>query len=590
MFLTLHPSEIDLVMNKWVNRLFVKGGFIIIFLLFFTCSKEVEPKADLIIKNGKIITVDSSFSIATALAIREGKFIGVGSDDEMKKYAGAQTKQIDVQGKTVIPGLIDGHTHPESASISELVDEIPDLHSIRELMDWIKLETTQKEEGEWIIHPKMFHTRLKELRLPSLEELDLIAPNHPVFLNGAYGGLINSAAMKASGITNNTVHEGLIRNNKNGKFEGVIRRSAFDLLKIPSNDFNEREKDEALVALLHRYNQYGITGIISGSGDLSYYQRYRRLSRKNELTVRVSQNMMLPFDMGDSPDRLIDSLKRMREITGPGDEWVRPGSIKIVLDGGILTGTAYLRAPWGKDAFEVYNIKDPEYRGVLRYSADELFNIVSAVDKSGWAFTAHCTGGGGVDMLLDAFEQLNLKTSVEEKRFSIIHGNFFTREAISRMQQLGILANIQPAWFYKDAKAMKYVLGDERIKTFNPYRSMVEGEVILCGGSDHMVKVDANTSINPYNPFLSMWSMITRKTEGGTIITANEQISREQALRTYTINNAYASFDESSRGSIEVGKWADLAVLSDDLLTCPVDQIKEIRSELTLLGGEVVFD
>jgi hypothetical protein len=276
-------------------------------------------------------------------------------------------------------------------------------------------------------------------------------------------------------------------------------------------------------------------------------------------------------------------------VTGKGNEWIRTGALKIFLDGGILTGTAYLREPWGEKANKIFNINDPEYRGIIKYSKEDLLNIVSAACETGWTFTAHCTGGGGVDLLLDVFEEVNKTHSIKNLRVSIIHGNFFTEEAISRMKKLGIIANVQAAWFYKDADAMLYILGEERTKTFNPFHSMIESGVKLCAGSDHMVKLDANTSINPYNPFLGMWSMITRTTEKGSVILPEEIITREQALKMYTINNAYATFEESLKGSLEIGKLADLAVLSNDFLTCPVNQIKEIESELTLVGGKVVY-
>jgi len=157
------------------------------------------------------------------------------------------------------------------------------------------------------------------------------------------------------------------------------------------------------------------------------------------------------------------------------------------------------------------------------------------------------------------------------------------------MIKLGVLANVQAAWFCKDADAMKYILGEERVKTFNPFHSMIESGVMLCAGSDHMVKLDANSSINPYNPFLGMWSLITRTTEKGTVSIPAEIISREQALKMYTINNAFATFEKSLKGSLEIGKLADLVVLSDDFLTCSIDQIKDIESELTIVGGKVVY-
>ena len=148
---------------------------------------------------------------------------------------------------------------------------------------------------------------------------------------------------------------------------------------------------------------------------------------------------------------------------------------------------------------------------------------------------------------------------------------------------------MQPAWFYKDAEAMESILGSEKIRIFHPYRTMIDAGVMINGGSDHMVKWDANTSINPYNPFLAMWTMVTRKTERGSVIMPSEAITREEALKAYTINNAFATFEESLKGSIEPGKLADMAVLSEDYLTCPADSIKEIKALMTILDGKIIY-
>jgi hypothetical protein len=157
------------------------------------------------------------------------------------------------------------------------------------------------------------------------------------------------------------------------------------------------------------------------------------------------------------------------------------------------------------------------------------------------------------------------------------------------MSELGIYADLQPAWFYMDADAMRTILGEERIRYFHPYRSMVDAGIVLNGGSDQMVKWDPNTSVNPYNPFLGIWTMVSRTTQYGSIIFPEEAMTREEAIRAYTINNARGTFEESLKGSVEPGKLADLAVLSDDILTCPVDQIRNIQPELTVVGGTVVY-
>jgi predicted amidohydrolase YtcJ len=544
----------------------------------------------MIIINGKILTVDEQFTIAEAVAIREDKIIAVGSNSEIRKLADRQSKIIDAEGKTVIPGINDAHLHPEMASLSEIDETIPDVHSISELLDWIRNQTMTKQEGEWIIHPKIFFTRLVDLRQPRLSELDSVAPQHPVFLNGSYGGMINSEAMKISGINEKTVHKGILKDNKSGKLTGFIRASAFNLLQLPPRkSLSPQEREDALLAMFNRYNQYGITSLCAGSGDPGIYALYRDLSDEKKLTIRVFMNIILRLNPDNNMEMLIDSMRDLDIVTGDGDEWARIGAMKLLLDGGILTGTAYLREPWGDKAYDLFGIRDKNYLGVINYSHEDLLAFVTVAHELNWKFTAHSTGGGGVDLLLDVFEEVNEIKSIKQSRFSIIHGNFYTDKAIQRMSELGVYADMQPAWFYKDADAMKYILGGQRIQSFHPYRSMIDEGVVVNGGSDHMVKWDADASVNPYNPFLAIWSAVTRTTERNTVIVPSEAITREEALRIYTVNNAYASFEESIKGSLEPGKLADLAILSGDFLDCPVDQIKDIQSELTIVGGRIVY-
>ncbi len=574
--LTFMPYEIPAMQRNALNILMILTAMAV-----STTACTMERTADTIIINGKILTVDEQFTIAEAVAVRDDRIIAVGSSDEIRKLATPQCRIIDAEGKTVIPGLIDAHMHPETASLSEIEEVIPDVHTIPELLEWIKDQAGTKPEGDWIIFPKMFFTRLVELRQPRLSELDSAAPAHPVFLNGSFGGMINTAAMKASGIDQQTLHEGVLRDEQTGRLSGFIRASAFNLLKVPAQRIlSAQEQEDALLAMLHRYNRYGITSLCSGTGDFESYKMYRQLGEEGKLTTRICQNILLQAGAD------IDTLEY---VTGDGNEWARIGALKVFLDGGILTGTAYLREPWGDRARSIFGVRDPAYRGVVNLSEEELLAIVTAANENNWKFTAHSTGGGGVDLLLDVYEKVDEIKPIADRRFSIIHGNFFTEMAIQRMSELGVYADMQAAWFYKDADAMKLILGNERIGTFHPYRSLLDAGVTVNGGSDHMVKWDADASINPYNPFLAMWSMVTRTTERNTVINPEQAITREEALRMYTINNAYASFEESLKGSIEPGKLADLAILSHDLLDCPADQIREIRAETTMVGGKIVY-
>lgn len=556
------------------------------------CSGCTSDKgfADTILVNGKVITVDQHFTIASAVAMRDGKFVGVGDDEAMLDLAGEETVVIDLEGRAVIPGLIEGHAHPISASQSEISDTIPEVQTIDELLKWIAREVGKKDDNEWIIHPKFFITRMGDLRQITKAELDAVAPENPVFLNGSYGGVINTKAMQISGMMNAN-HPGILTDDKTGKPNGLIRRSAFSLLKSPQPGVLSREQQsEALKRLFHLYNSVGITSVCSGGGTMGELKIFENLLAQHDLTVRVFHNIRVPFDLKQSREEMVDTLRKLGHKTGDGNEWVKVGALKVVLDGGMLTGTAFLNEGWGKNARDLYGIKDPEYRGELMFSKNELIKIITAADECGWKFTAHVTGGGAVDTLLAAYEAVNRSRPVKGKRFSIIHGNFYTQEAVNTMARLDIYADMQPAWFYKDTDLLHHVLGDERIKTFHPYRSLMEAGVVVNGGSDHMVKNDPDLSINPYNPFPAMWSVVTRKTDKGTVFNPEQAISREQALKMYTINNAQASFEENIKGSIEIGKLADLVVLTDDLLTCDEDAIRDIKCLLTIVDGKIVFD
>ena len=438
--------------------------------------------------------------------------------------------------------------------------------------------------------PKFFPTRLIEMRQPTLAELDSVSPIHPVFLNGSFGGMINTTAMKVSGITPATVHKGILKDPKTGAPTGFIRSSAFGLLKIPEPKIlSYIEKEDALYAMLKRYNEYGLTSLVSGQGDPESVTMYKEMEDKKMLTARIYQNILLASRWDSTLESLPEKLKQYPWVTGDGDEWVRIGQLKVYLDGGILTGTALMEEPWGVNAAGIFGIGDPAYRGVVNFTREQLLSVVSAANKFNWSFTAHATGEAAVDMLLDVYDEVDHQKSIKEKRFSIIHGNFYNSEAINKMVNMGVYANMQPAWFYKDADAMEAILGSEKIKIFHPYRTMTDAGVMINGGSDHMVKWDADASINPYNPFLAMWTMVTRTTERGSVLMQSEAITREEALKAYTINNAYATFEEAIKGSIEPGKLADLAVLSDDILTCPADSIKNIKSLMTILDGKIIY-
>jgi predicted amidohydrolase YtcJ len=267
--------------------------------------------------------------------------------------------------------------------------------------------------------------------------------------------------------------------------------------------------------------------------------------------------------------------------------WLR--GIKAFLDGGMLTGSAYMRQPWGVS--KIYAIDDPTYRGVRFIDPEKLYRIARAALANDLQFTAHAQGDAAVEAMVEAYERINREDfPVRDRRPSISHASFMSAEAIAKMQTLGVVANLQPAWLYLDGGTLRQHFGLERLAYFHPYRTLFEKGVTVGGGSDHMQKIGSLRSINPYNPFLGMWTTIVRQPRRASEALHPEQtLTREQAIRLYTINNAFLTFQEDRKGSLERGKLADFIVLDRDILTCPVDQVKDIKVESTYLNGTRVY-
>ncbi len=557
------------------------------------CARSSPQPPDTVWHNGNIATLDPRSSRVDAIAVRNGRIFATGTDGDMLALSGPGTVKRDLDGATVVPGLIEGHAHPERASLSERGRPLPNPRTVSACLDWIASEADRLPAGTWIIHPKLFPTRLRDLRPPSLAELDSTAPAHPIFLNAAYGGSINTAAMRASGIDIDSAdHPGLLRDPATGRLNGRLINTAFGLLKLPrGEDVSDEEQARALTALFRRYNSVGFTGVVSGGMAPAGIALYRTMRDDGRLTVRVAANIYVRFPfIGRGPGEIAEELSAYGMKTGDGDEWVRVAALKTTMDGGILTGTACLREPWGDRAAEVFGIEEPGYRGGVRMTADDFASLAGAGADAGWKMTAHCTGGGGVDLMLDAYDTVGRTRDIGATRSSIIHANFFTQDAARRAAGLGVIADMQPAWLFKDGDMILDVLGPRWARTFHPYRTLIDAGVIVNAGSDHMVILDDVESINPYNPWLAMAAMVTRRTERGTIVFPEEAVTRGEALRCYTANNAFATFEEDIKGSLEPGKLADFVVLDRDFFTCPAEEIGHVRPVMTVVGGEVVYE
>ena len=343
-----------------------------------------------------------------------------------------------------------------------------------------------------------------------------------------------------------------------------------------------------LKELLADYNSVGITSIVDGNADKGGADLYRLLLEQKALTCRTF--LAYGVDAQAPLDRIEAAIREAASspLHQHGDMlWLR--GIKAFLDGGMLTGSAYMREPWGVSG--IYSIDDPDYRGVRFIEPEKLYQIAKLALANGLQFTAHSQGDAAVDALVEAYERINREDfPVRDRRPSITHSNFMSREAIEKMNALGVVADMQPAWLYLDGATLRQQFGNERLAYFQPYRTLFEQGVTVGGGSDHMQKIGSLRSINPYNPFLGMWTTIVRQPRGAeSPLHAEQALSREQAIRLYTINNAFLTFEETRKGSLEPGKLADFIVLDRDILSCPVDQVKDIQVEATYLGGARVY-
>ena len=542
--------------------------------------------ADTLYYNGKIITMWDERPVVESMTVASGRVLDVGTTQIVGRKTGPRTRQVNLHGRTVLPGLIDSHVHPIKAALAEADGEIPVLRSFEAVRRHIEAQPA----GEGLIFvPKVYSTRLRERRYPDRWEIDEYASDRPVMLDNGYAAVLNSAALELAGVSADTADpaNGKLVRNDAGEPTGLIvgaRQLVAPLLE--ARTYSDAEMVAALAAMQSAYSMAGLTSVIDRSQTAAGFRAYQDLWHKGKLQVRTSVTRVVNAER--PVEQVLREIEGIAAVTGHGDEMFRVGSLKVVLDGGILLGTAFMRAPYGQNT-QVYGFEDPEYRGELRIRPRDLERIVTLAARLGWQMTAHTTGGGSTDALLDAYEAVNRKVPITDRRFTLTHANFLSGDAIRRAAALGVAADMQPAWYHFDGPALAGVLGPDRMGTLQPYRSIIDAGVVVAGGSDHMIKFDARESVNPFDPFLGMWIAVTRMTTDGSVHNPEQRITREEALRMWTLNAAYLTFEEDVKGSLEPGKYADFVIVDRDILTCAEDELRETRVLATVLGGREVY-
>lgn len=573
-------------------------GFCSLFLLKVFAGLALVTSLDaapsLILHHGRVITVDENFRIAEAVAINpDGRIAAVGTNDEVLALKNESTQLLDLSGKTLLPGLMDSHIHP-GAAMTEFDHEIPTMETIADVLAYIEGRVRVSKPGELILIRQVFITRLEEKRYPTRTELDHVAPDNPVIFSTGPDSMLNSLALKLGGYSRDfKVPEGVAGKMEvdpaTGEPTGLLRSLGHNV-KAPVSTKSPAAEDiyRRTVELFHAYNEVGLTTVADRDSSLKQVGLYEEMLVKGDLSVRMRVSPGLPaMALWPSCVKAIDEIAR--HPRAQPDPMLQIIGTKVYLDGGMLTGSAWMLDPWGVS--EAYGISDPAYRGVQKIPADRLRQLVEHVTAAGLQFTAHSVGDAAVQLLIDTYEDVNRRHSVRAARSSVTHGNFMHPDSIAKAAALGVCIDLQPVWLHMDGRTLTQHFGDERMNRFQPLRACFDQKVIVGGGSDHMQKIGSFRSINPYNPWLGMWTAVTRQARHlEAPVHIENALTREEALRLYTTNNAYLLKNEQHTGSVEKGKLADLILVDRDPLTCPLDDLPQTKVLTTWLGGRVVFE
>ncbi|MBR5543179.1 MAG: amidohydrolase family protein [Oscillospiraceae bacterium] len=524
--------------------------------------------------NGKIHSMDASGSVYSALCEEDGKILGLGDEkDLISRYPCAET--VDLQGKTVIPGIIDTHAHLFAAALSEKTRKLFIPKSVSELLSDLKERVKSLPEGEWVIYKNTYVLRLSELRFPTREELDAAAPKNPVVVDGYYASQLNTVALNMIDFEKLPKGAG-VEYNDDGSMTGLLKCANPYVTSFV--DFGDGCYKKALAALMHEYNKCGITSVIDARSPLDNIKTMKEFQDDGAQTVRVR------YTLPANPDLIEATLGT--DMGNP--ELSRAEFVKDFLDGGFLTGTAFMQYPY-KNVREVFGIdtKGKEEYGMAQFTVDELCESICLARKHGLKYCAHCVGSAATQRLLYAYKHIDNEQKIKGERHALIHADFLDDSMVGQANDMGVSVLFQPAWHYMDAPALEKVLDERDASRFMRYDVIMNAE-LYGAGSDHMVKFDPDESVNPYNPFTGMYNMVTCRARDGKQYGAEARISRDAALEAYTRKAAYVSSDEELTGTLEVGKRADFAVLDRDYFTCPEEEIPLIRADMTVFDGKRV--
>lgn len=548
-------------------------------------SGQVAPRGvpDAVFYNGKVITVDPAFSIREAFAVRGDRFEAVGTNEQIRALAGDKTRLINLNGHTVIPGLIDDHNHQfRAASLLLRGVRLAEVTSIQQMLDRIHHAALAAKPGETVFTAGDWDlSQLKEKRAPTRSELDAASNGHPVLVRTTRGhAYLNTRALRLLGITRETTSfaGAPVEKDAAGEPTGALQAPVGPALPQGLQQATSRllppltqpEQERLVIEMQEEQNALGLTSLRELWLSPEEMRVYQSLWREKKLTIRVSMGVTA---FGSTPpEELERTLSTWGVGTRFGDDWLRLDCVgELQVDGSVQN--SYLRSPY----------VDSNSNGSLLAGAtpQNVQRLIALVDQYGWRPSIHVWGDKALDVALDAYQAAaEQQGPIRAQRWTVEHALLIHPDQMDRIQKLGVLVSAQAQVYYEAVKLLRY-WGTERANAAEPIRDLLDHGILVGSGSDW-------PSL-PNNPFVNFYFYITRMTSSGKPLGLNEKVSREDALRMATINNAWLTFEEKEKGSIETGKLADFVILPEDLLTMPASRIPTLRPVATYVGGRQVY-